>query len=95
MSVKREIACSYDGSFSGFLTCVFECFRKNESPAYFLSPGATQFSLHPVISIETDKEKSQRVYSAMKKSSPLGQDAWWNMGSSAVFPRRSIIFFSI
>ena len=30
-----QICCQYDGSFSGFLSCVFDCYVNREEPVEF------------------------------------------------------------
>ena len=38
MSTWPQCAMVYDGTFTGFLTCVGESFRTKEYPFYFLPP---------------------------------------------------------
>ena len=34
-----QISCQYDGSYSGFLSCVFDCYVNREEPVEFHTPG--------------------------------------------------------
>ncbi|MBO5670491.1 MAG: TIGR03915 family putative DNA repair protein [Clostridia bacterium] len=58
----------YDGSYAGFLSCVFESYEKKEMPAAILDAHAVdQISMFSVKFIETDDVRAERV----KKSIPL------------------------
>ncbi len=52
---------SYDGSFTGFLCCVFESFTKKELPGGILGPNEVQLTIFPAKSIDTDIKKARRV----------------------------------
>ena len=55
-----------DGSFEGILTAVFEAFRRKECPEKIASQEPCQLTLGTEIrEIETDREKSDRVYKAI------------------------------
>lgn len=65
------IAYQYDGSYAGFLCCVFESYDRREIPIAILRSSAEQLSLYPTRYIETDPEKAGRVeVSLEKKLSP-------------------------
>ena len=49
-----QVAYSYDGTFNGFLTCVYESYVNKERPACFSAPGDVQLSLYPERAVETD-----------------------------------------
>lgn len=51
----------YDGSYDGFLCCVFESVYQRESPDEILSPADGQLSLFGHKFIETDMQKAARV----------------------------------
>lgn len=68
------ICCQYDGSFAGFLTCVFDCYVNREEPVEFRSPADPCCSLYPLRTILTDEEHARRVYRSLAlKISPRGQ----------------------
>ena len=56
----------YDGTFSGFLTCVGESFRIKEYPFYFLPPGTDQVSLYPLREVTSDPALARRVYQSLE-----------------------------
>lgn len=66
-------AYRYDGTFAGFLTCVWDALESGAEPAAFLLPddGATLWELRePAV----DRERAKRLYSALaKRVSPAFQ----------------------
>ena len=66
MSTWPQCVFVYDGTFSGFLTCVGESFRTREYPFYFLAPGAEQISLYPLRTIHTDPALAKSVYACLE-----------------------------
>ncbi|OUN22894.1 DNA metabolism protein [Flavonifractor sp. An82] len=58
---------SYDGSFAGFLTCVFTAYANKEEPACFLGPEEDQAALWPQRTVDTDQQKARRVYRSLDK----------------------------
>jgi len=63
----ENLIYSYDGSFEGFLTCVFESFLNKEKPCDIISVKNPQTSLFEQIKITADLEKSDRVLKSLKK----------------------------
>lgn len=61
MHQRTDIGYLYDGSFEGFLSCVFESFEKREIPADICAEDAQQISLFPMRTVPTDPEKAGRV----------------------------------
>lgn len=55
----------YDGSFDGFLCCVFESFLKKEMPYNIYPYSSYQPTLYSVKNIVTDQMKSKRVCRAI------------------------------
>ena len=64
----------YDGTFEGFLTCVFESFKRKEMPADILSEKARQQSLLEQYKTDTDFAKAARVKKAIKEK--IGLEAY-------------------
>ena len=62
MSYAEDIVYRYDGTFDGFLCCVFESYAKKEIPAAIFSVNEGQFTIYPEKNIETVLENAQRVY---------------------------------
>ena len=58
----------YDGSFEGFLTCIFHIYAEKLNPVHFLSPGKFQNELFcDSVEINTNSVSAKRVYAALKK----------------------------
>lgn len=62
----------YDGTFSGFLTVVFDCYEQQLDPENICSTNLFQHNLlSQIITISTDENKSKRVWKALQqKMSP-------------------------
>lgn len=66
---------SYDGTFAGFLTCVYWSYVNKEKIEDFAGPRQSQSSLFPQRPIATHRPYAQRVYRSLaEKLSPQGQD---------------------
>ena len=64
----------YDGTFAGFLTCVFESYARRERPMVFAGPEEVRLTLYPERIIQTQKEQALRVYQGIAKNiSPAAQ----------------------
>ena len=60
-----QVCCQYDGSFSGFLSCVFDCYVNREEPVEFRTPDDPCCSLYPLRTIDTREEHARRVYKSL------------------------------
>jgi len=60
----------YDGSFAGFLSCVFAAYQDKRNPAAICGSGDCLPLLFEYRFIATDEGKARRVYGALKKCSP-------------------------
>lgn len=65
-----EVIYEYDGSFDGFLCCIYESYTKKELPAAFFRFGELQPSLYTVRSVPTDAAHARRVYEGFRRFSP-------------------------
>ena len=75
MNTRTNIAYRYDGSFEGFLCCVFESYTKKEVPSLIFPEDEPQYSLYPEKWIETDAENADRVFvSLSRRISPQASD---------------------
>ena len=63
----RDIVYRYDGSFAGFLCCVFESYTKKEIPSEIVTPETEQPILFEMRDIPTEKEKARRVAVGLKR----------------------------
>jgi len=73
MSNSVSVCYSYDGSFGGFLCCVYESQANNEYPESFTSPGDIRVSLYPERTVITDRTVARRVYTSLE--SDIGPEA--------------------
>lgn len=70
-----DLVYQYDGSFEGFLTCVFESISSRENPLQ-IAVDPPQSLLYRQRLIETDPEKAFRVYRSIgQKISPAAEEA--------------------
>lgn len=71
MSYRTNLVYRYDGTFPGFLCCVFQCFSRKELPCGIESWDEPQETLFPRREIDTDLEQAGRVERSIpKKISP-------------------------
>ena len=69
------VAYRYDGSFDGFLCCVFESYIRREVPVQILPEEEAQVSLYPEKWIGTDTDRAERVYTSLsRKISPEARE---------------------
>jgi probable DNA metabolism protein len=69
---RSNLIYRYDGSFEGFLCCVFESYEKKEVPAGLVPLGSPQTTLYPERVIPTDPVKASRVMASIPRS--MGAD---------------------
>lgn len=72
MHHRANIIYVYDGSFDGFLCCIFESYIQKEIPLDIVSEDKEQASLYPSKYIETNKENAHRVFLSLSKK--MGKD---------------------
>ena len=67
----EQVIFQYDGSFDGFLCCIFESYVYKEFPTAFYSDEEICIvSLFSVRTVNTTEEHAQRVYRSLVKVSP-------------------------
>ena len=59
-----DVVYLYDGSFEGFLCCVFESFAQHEISFAVWTPQRETSTLYPVKDIPTDHARAQRVFAS-------------------------------
>lgn len=69
----RSVVYEYDGTFDGFLCCVFESFAKKETPSGICTADTPQCTLEPIVPIETVEGYASRVRRAIPKK--MGKEA--------------------
>ena len=67
-----DVVYLYDGSFEGFLCCVFESFAQHELPFAVWTPERETATLYPVKEIPTDHAKARRVFASFRAK--LGEE---------------------
>ena len=68
-----QVAYTYDGTFDGFLTCVYESYVHRERAAAFSAPGQAQLSLYPERPVDTHPDHARRVRQSLpRRLSPQG-----------------------
>lgn len=66
----KDVSYCYDGSFQGFLCCVFESFSQKEIPAAVLPPAEGRTSLFPQRDIPTRPDLARRVAAGLERLGP-------------------------
>ena len=61
-----DVVYLYDGSFEGFLCCVFESFAQHELPFAVWTPERETATLYPVKEIPTDHATARRVFASFR-----------------------------
>ena len=69
-----EMIYEYDGSFEGFLTCIFESYAQKEVLTAISCGEDIPFMLFPVRTVLTDRDHAARVYRKVVKLSPEAAD---------------------
>ena len=67
----EQVIFQYDGTFDGFLCCVFESYVHKEFPiAFYSDEESCGLSFYSVRTVNTVPESAQRVYRSLTKISP-------------------------
>ena len=61
-----DVVYLYDGSFEGFLCCVFESFAQHELPFGVWTPERETATLYPVKEISTYRATARRVFASFR-----------------------------
>lgn len=64
---RADVIYSYDGTYDGFLCCVFESFLKKEMPHAIITADTPQLSLMATKTIATEPDKAARVRAALPR----------------------------
>lgn len=67
MSNWSQVSYTYDGTYAGFLSCVFDSYAHHEEPAAFSTFDEPQSSLWPERVVETDEAHALRVLHSFGK----------------------------
>ena len=69
-----DTAYHYDGTFAGFLCCIFESYARREIPADVCPPQQAQLTLYGVRDIATDAAHARRVAAGLGRLGPAVRD---------------------
>lgn len=69
----EQVIFEYDGTFNGFLCCVFESYTHRERPIAFYGDGVC-LSLYPVRAVTTNPQHARRVYRSLTTRSTAAAD---------------------
>ena len=84
-----QVSYLYDGTYAGFLTCVFESYLHREEPADFTLFDQAAASFYPQRAVETDRERARRVYRALDQFGREGK-RWAVRGFLTCLPEREL-----
>lgn len=87
-----EIVYRYDGSFEGFLSCVFDSYVNKEYPTAFQNMEHPELTLFPVRWIGTDIRHARRVLESLQKIDPWAHELVVKGFLTCVPERESIIY---
>lgn len=63
-----QVCYEYDGSFAGFLTCVFESYVHHEEPVCFLTPEDGRTTLWDTRRVDADEAQAKRVWKGIARN---------------------------
>ena len=67
MPDRTDVVYRYDGTFEGFLCCVFESYARHELPQEIRPEGSAQLSLYPEREIASDPARARRVFDSIPR----------------------------
>lgn len=86
----REVCYEYDGSFAGFLTCVFDSYVDREEPVCFLTPEDDFCTLWPTRWVETEEKKALRVWKGIERNISPAAAQLVSRGFLTCLPQREV-----
>ncbi len=90
MLERSQVSYRYDGSFAGFLSCIWESFAGEEEPCAFLSPEMAQCSLYPCREIDTNRARAKQVYQSLARQLPPGGRNLASLSFLSCLPEREL-----
>lgn len=85
-----QIAYLYDGSFAGFLSCIFESYAHKEEPMVFFSPDEDRISLYPEREVVTHEEHARRVFASLRRKISVEARRLVTYGFLTCLPEREL-----
>ena len=89
-----DMIYTYDGSFDGFLCCVFDSYVNRETPSDICPEEDLQPTLFATRSIETDPDHAARVLRKVFKCSPYAADLL-HRGFLTCLPQRELHLYRL
>ena len=89
-----QVSYLYDGTYAGFLTCVFDSFRHREEPADFTPFSEAAASFYPQRAVETHREKARRVYRSLDQFGREGK-RWAVRGFLTCLPEKELHLYRV
>lgn len=91
MSYRSNVIYQYDGSYQGFLCCVYQCFQDKTLPAGIQLLDQEQQSLFGVQEVPTHMEWAQRVEASIPRKMSRGALALVREGFLTNLPEREMV----
>lgn len=88
---RTNLIYRYDGSFDGFLTCVFTCYEQKEWPLDIVSDRNPQDTLCPARTVDTDLVKASRVAAVLPQKLSREGAEWVYLGFLSCHPKRELL----
>ena len=90
-----QVSYQYDGSFAGFLTCVFESYVNHEEPVEFRLPDDPCCSLYPLRAVASDRDHARRVYRSLSAKFGGAGQKLVARGFLTCLPRREMALYRL
>lgn len=90
---RAEIVYEYDGSFEGLMCCVFESFALKEVPSAIRTPSDQQSLFDTAKWIETDINKSDRVYKSIAAKISVQAQELVTLGFWTNAPQKELLIY--
>ena len=81
----------YDGSFEGFLCCVFDSYARHELPEDILPEWEEQTLLYPEWRVQTDPERAARVFAALSRKISRAAEEMISTGFLCGLPGKELV----
>lgn len=85
-----QVSYVYDGTFFGFLTCVFDSYQYREEPADFTCFERACASFYPQRAVETRREDARRVYRSLEEKLGGEGKRWLVRGFLTCLPEKEL-----
>ncbi|MDD3429146.1 MAG: TIGR03915 family putative DNA repair protein [Oscillospiraceae bacterium] len=90
MSGDSNVVYTYDGSFEGFLTCIYESFYNRENPVDIVPEYLCQPTLYVEKYIASQPQKAQRVYISIQEKISVQAQTMVRLGFLTCLPQKEL-----